>query len=78
MNNKKILLKKILSYFPYVDRIVRKIFNRYFYGTFFIPLNLDQSSEKILQSKSYKLNKYNYEKFKKKYNFFLISGQSQS
>lgn len=75
MNNKKILLKKILSYFPYVDRIVRKIFNRYFYGTFFIPLNLDQSSEKILQSKSYKLNKYNYEKFKKKYNFFLISGQ---
>ena len=75
MNNKKIFLKRILSYFPYVDRTLRDIFNRYFNGSFFIPLNLDQSSEKILQSKSYKLNRYNYEKLKKKYNFFLISSQ---
>jgi SAM-dependent methyltransferase len=75
MNNKKILLKKVLSYFPYIDRILRNIFNKYFNGSFIIPLNLDQSPEKILQSKSYKLNRYNYEKLKKKYNFFLISGQ---
>lgn len=75
MNNKKILLKKILSYSPYIDQKLRNIFNKYFSGSFFIPFNLDQPSEKILQSKSYKLNKYNYEKLKKKYKFFLISGQ---
>ncbi len=75
MNNKKILLKKALSYFPYVDQILRKIFNKYFNGSFIIPFNLNQSPEKILQSKSYKLNKYNYEKLKKNNNFFLISSQ---
>ena len=73
MNNKYKFLKKILSYFPLFDRIIRKIYNDYNYGTFFIPINLDADVEEILKSKSFKLNNKNFEKFKKKNNYFLIS-----
>ena len=72
MNNKYKFLKKILSYFPLFDRIIRKIYNDYNYGTFFIPINLDADVEEILKSKSFKLNNKNFEKFKKKNNYFLI------
>ena len=65
MNNKYKFLKKILSYFPLFDRIIRKIYNDYNYGTFFIPINLDADVEEILKSKSFKLNNKNFEKFKK-------------
>ena len=73
MNNKKVLLKKILSYFPFLDRIIRKVYNYYTHGTFFIPLRLETDLDKILKHKSLKLNKKNFEKYKKKYNYFLIS-----
>ena len=56
MNNKFKFLKKILSYFPFIDRIIRKIYKDYNYGTFFIPISLDASVEEILKSKSFKLN----------------------
>jgi len=73
MNNKYIFIKKILSYFPFFDRIIRKIYKKYYYGTFFIPLNLDANVEETLKSKSFRLNDKNFEKFKKKYNYFLVS-----
>ena len=73
MNNKKIYLKKILSYFPFLDRLIRKIYTLYNYGSFFIPLNLDLKSEKILNNKCYRLNNKNFNKFKNKYKYFLIS-----
>ncbi len=73
MNEKKIFLKKILSYFPFFEKIIRKIYNNFVYGTFFIPLNLDSNIEKTLHSKYFKLNNKNFKRFKNKYNYFLIS-----
>ena len=73
MNNKKVFLKKILSYFPFFNKIIRKIYNHYTYGTFFIPFRLNADDEGILKSKSYKLNNKNFEKFKNKYDHFIVS-----
>lgn len=73
MNNKKVFLKKILSYFPFFNKIIRKIYNHYTYGTFFIPFRLNADDEEILKSKSYKLNNKNFEKFKNKYDHFIVS-----
>tara|TARA_B100001057_G_scaffold33526_1_gene30430 strand:+ start:648 stop:1760 length:1113 start_codon:yes stop_codon:yes gene_type:complete len=75
MNNKKIILKKILSYFPVIDQLVRKIFNYYTQGTYFIPLSSDLKIDKIFKSKFYKLNNKNFENLKKNHDYFLISGK---
>ncbi len=72
MNNRKTLLKIFLSYFPFFDRFIRKIYNSYTVGTFFIPLKLETDIEKILKHKCIKLNNKNFEEYKNKYNYFLI------
>lgn len=74
MNNKYTFLKKIISYFPSLDKFIRKIYNKYKYGTFFIPLDIESSTEQILRNKPYRLNDKNFQKFKHQYKYFLISG----
>lgn len=73
MNNKKIFLKKILSYLPFLNKIVRKIYYNYTSGPFFIPLHLENNVNEILKRKCFKLNNKNFEKFKDKFKYFLIS-----
>ena len=51
MKNDKIFLKKILSYFPLLNKIVRKIYYKLNYGTYFIPINLNDSIDLILKKK---------------------------
>ena len=75
MNKKKFLLKKILSYFPKIDLFLRKFLDKYSKGSFFIPLNLNDPTEKVLKIKSHRLNRKNFKKFKKNYKYFLISCQ---
>ena len=75
MNKRYNFLKKILSYFPFFNRVIRKIYKYYNDGSFFIPLNLDAKIDEILKSKSFKLNNKNFEKFKKEYGYFLISSR---
>jgi SAM-dependent methyltransferase len=73
MNNNKFFLKKILSYIPFLDRFIRKIYYNYKYNTLIIPLDFQHSEKKILKTDAYKLNVKNFEKLKKNYNYFLIS-----
>ena len=51
MKNEKIFLKKILSYFPLLNKIVRKIYYKLNYGTYFIPINLDDTIDLIFKKK---------------------------
>ena len=73
MTNNKIFLKKFLSYIPFLDRFIRKIYFNYRFGTFFIPLDLEVSIDDLLKTKPLKLNIKNYKKIKGKFNYFLIS-----
>lgn len=73
MKNEKIFLKKILSYFPLLNKIVRKIYYKLNYGTYFIPINLDDTIDLIFKKKSYRLNLNNFKKFEKKFNYFIVS-----
>ena len=72
MNKKNIFLKKLISYFPYIERVVRRIYNKLTYGTFFIPIDLESEINQILSKKTYKLNNKNFLKFKNKYEYFFI------
>ena len=51
MNNNKFFLKKILSYIPFLDRFIRKIYYNYKYNTLIIPLDFQHSEKKISGSK---------------------------
>jgi SAM-dependent methyltransferase len=75
MKKDKIFLKKILSYIPFLNKFIRKIYYRNKYGTFFIPVDFKFSNYQILKNKTYRLNLENFNKFKKKFNYFLISNK---
>ena len=65
MKNDKIFFKRILSYFPFLNKIVRKIYYKLNYGTYFTPINLDDSIDLIFRKKSYRLNSENFKNLKK-------------
>jgi|TARA_B110000211_G_C14045947_1_gene538945 hypothetical protein len=73
MNNNKIFLKKTLSYIPFLDRFIRKIYNSFKYDTYFIPLDAELSYEKLLKIKAIQLNIKNYKKLSKNFKYFLVS-----
>jgi SAM-dependent methyltransferase len=73
MNNKFLFLKKIISYFPFLNKFLRKIYYHYSFGVFFVPIKLDVSSNKILKSKVLRLNSSNFNNLKINYDYFLIS-----
>ena len=72
MINNKIFLKKILSYLPLLNKLVRKIYSRFTNVTFFIPLDLNENVSKIVKNKIYRLNHKNFEKLNNNFNYFLI------
>ena len=55
--NRVIFLKKILSYVPYLNKIIRKIYSNYKYSSYFIPLDKHFSYKEVLKSKRSK-NEY--------------------
>ena len=71
--NKKNFLKKILSYIPFLNKIIRKIYSRYKYSSCFIPINEQFSYEEVLKSKIYRLDLENFNKLKENYDYFFIS-----
>ena len=73
MNNKFLFIKKIISYFPFINKTLRKIYYNYIFGVFFIPIKLDFSSDQILKAKVFRLNLSNFNKLKINYDYFLIS-----
>ena len=75
MNNKKIFLKKLISYFPPIDRIIRKFYNKINYGVYFVPFNLDSGINLILSRKAYRLNNKNFQRFKNDNQYFFIFGK---
>ena len=73
MNNKFLFIKKIISYFPFINKNLRKIYYNYSFGVFFIPIKLDFSSDQILKAKVLRLNLSNFNNLKINYDYFLIS-----
>ena len=73
MNNKFLFVKKVISYFPFINKILRKIYYNYNFGVFFIPIKLDFSSNQILKTKVFRLNFSNFNNLKINYDYFLIS-----
>jgi hypothetical protein len=73
MKKNKIFLKKILSYIPFLNKFIKKIYYKKKYGTIFIPINFKFSNDQILKDKTYELNLENFDKLKKKFDYFLIS-----
>ena len=71
--NRKNFLKKTLSYIPFLNKIVRKIYSRYKYSSYFIPISEQLSYEEVLKSKIYRLDLENFNKLKEKYDYFFIS-----
>ena len=65
--NRKNFLKKTLSYIPFLNKIVRKIYSRYKYSTYFIPISEQLSYEEVLKNKIYRLDFENFNKLKEKY-----------
>ena len=72
MNEFKFLLKKILSYFPLLNKFIRNIYNNYRDVTYFIPLEKNLSAEENINKKLYRLNLKNFNKLKIENEFFLI------
>ncbi len=72
MIKNKIFLKEIVSYIPIVNKYLRKIYNYFQNVTYFIPYEKNLSSAEIVRKKFYRLNLKNFNKFKIKYNYFLI------
>ena len=70
--NKEIFLKKILSYFPYLNKIIRKIYSKYKYSSYFIPLDKEFSYKDVLKSKIFRLDLENFNNLKEKYDYFFI------
>ena len=73
MNNKFLFIKKLISYFPFINKTLRKIYYNYSFGVFFIPIKLDFSSDQILKAKVLRLNLSNFNDLKINYDYFLIS-----
>ncbi len=73
MNNKFLFIKKLISYIPLLNKIVRKLYKSHTQKIFFIPISLDYSFEKIKKSKISKLNQKNFNNKKIGFDFFLIS-----
>ena len=73
MNNKYLFIKKIISYFPFFNKIIRKIYYNYSFVTSFIPVKLDFSSDQILKKKVLRLNLSNFNNLKKNFKYFLVS-----
>ena len=75
MRKDKIFLKKLLSNIPFLNKFIRKIYNKNKYGAIFIPIDFKFSNDQILKNKTYKLNLENFNALKKQFNFFLISNK---
>ena len=72
MNEFKFFLKKILTYFPILNKFIRKIYNNYRDVTFFIPLEKNLSAEENVLKKFYRLNLKNFNKLKVDNEYFII------
>ena len=69
----KIFLKKIVSLLPIpLNKLIRKIYGKYQNVTYFLPLKLNESFEKIEQRKAFRLNLKNFNHLKVNYEYFLI------
>ncbi len=72
MNNKLVIIKKIISYFPLINKLIRKIYNNFYYGVYFMPIKLDFSYDQIIKRKISRLNLDNFNRFKENYDYFII------
>ena len=72
MNTKFITIKRVISYFPFLNKLIRKFYTSFNHGAYFIPIKTDFSYEQIIKSEISKLNLDNFNRFKKDYNYFLI------
>lgn len=70
---KTLFLKKFLSFIPFLNNFVRKIYKNFTSVVYFIPFTKDENYKKIISGRRYKLNLKNFEKFKKRNDFFLIT-----
>ena len=70
MNEFKFFLKKILSNFPFLNRVIRNIYNNYRDVTYFIPLEKNISATENINKKLYRLNLKNFNKLKVDYEYF--------
>ena len=73
MNYIILSLKKILSFFPFFNNLVRKIYKNLVNVVYFIPFKKGDNSKKIISSKCYRFNFQNFEKLKKNNDLFLIT-----
>lgn len=73
MNFIVLSLKKILSFFPFLNNLIRKIYKKLVNVVYFIPFKKGDSSKKIISRKCYRFNFKNFNKFKKNNDFFLIT-----
>ena len=76
-NKLKLILKKILSNSPFLYKFFQKFYRNYKYGTYFTPINLDENTQFIVNAKAFKLDLKNFNKFKNKNDYFLISKNKQ-
>ena len=72
MRNNKIFLKKLLSFVPYLNKFIRKVYYNINNGTFFIPLDLKILDQEKSKRKIYRLNLKNFLRFENKYSHFLV------
>ena len=72
MSKLKFFLKKILSYFPLLNKIIRNIYNYHRDVTYFMPLEKNISAEENINKKLYRLNLKNFNKLKIDNEYFLI------
>ena len=66
------ILKKVISYNPYLYSFIKNIITKLNNKNFFIPLNIEDFNIVIRNKKYFNLNRGNFERIKDKYNYFLI------
>ena len=72
MSKLKFFLKKILTHFPLLNKIIRNIYNYHRDVTYFMPLEKNISAEENINKKLYRLNLKNFNKLKIDNEYFLI------
>ena len=75
MIKNKYFIKKLISYVPYLNKLIRKFYFHFKDIAYFIPLNFEEKIDDVIKRKVYRLNLENFKKLEKKNKYFLVFRQ---
>ena len=75
MIKNKYFIKKLISYVPYLNKLIRKFYFNFKDIAYFIPFNFEEKIDDIIKRRVYRLNLENFKKLEKNNKYFLVFRQ---